>query len=332
MKNVLRRLTLAWLVLASVPAAFAVDIHQVEKELTTTGAVGWIHGASPSQGLYVFTYRNPQNFFDYLEMSLVSFDPQIQRQLSALNRHDQIRVHGKFLINPSPQKHIEIGSIELVKKFESTYASRPYEHEAKVPDELLAKTSAVFLVHAIGAEGHILVVEYKDTVLPIFVERAEFTKNLFRNDVVQLSFVIQNYPGRPVHLNLNAADPAPVKVLDSVVARHGQPADVEGALILFPKSPEILFNVFAVEQIMPQGLKRQYTLVNFDNPSTFAQIRAALQKAFDKYPGAYVNGRNKLVSTRIRVRAKGVFNEVDPNQANSQILLNSLGSIQILEK
>jgi hypothetical protein len=122
-----------------------------------------------------------------------------------------------------------------------------------------------------------------------------------------------------------------VKVLESITSLHGKPAVIEGALIMFPKSPEIIFNVFAVQQELQSGLKRQYTLVNFEDPAAFAKIREKLQAAWDKHKGETVNGRNKLVSLRIKVKATGTFNEVYPNQANPQILLKSAASVEIIE-
>jgi hypothetical protein len=322
----------ALVILMTASCAHAVDLKQIEHELNTTGAVGWVHGASPSQGLYVFTYRNPKDFFDFVEMSLVAPKTEILKQLEALGRHDQVRIKGTFMDNPSPQKHIEVTSVEMVKKFVSPYPVPAYEHEAKVPDELLDKTTARFLVHAVHSDGHILVVEYKDTVLPIWVRNGDLTKNLFRGDVVQLTFSIQANPNQPVHLKINEAAPGAVQLVDSIKARNGKPVTVEGTLVFFPKSPEISFNVFAVLDQLPDGLTRQYTLVNFDSPDAFTAIRKKLQDAWDKYPGAYTNGRNKLVSTRIRVRATGIFNEVDPNQANAQILLKSADAIEVLEQ
>jgi hypothetical protein len=311
--------------------AYSVDLKEVEKELTTTGVEGWIHGSVESQGIYVFTYRTPGSFFDYIEMSLVSDDPGIVKQLATLDRHDKVRVKGAFLDIPSPQKHISAASIEMIKKYQSAYDVAPYQHQTKIPDDLVGKSSANFLVHAIGGNGQILVVEYKDVILPVYVKNGDLTKNLFRGDLVQLQIKIQNDPTEPVHLNLNEKAPQPVQVLQAIQSLHGKPASIEGALILFPKSPEILFNVFAVKQELQDGLNRQYTLVNFDNPDVFAKIRATLQAAWDRHGTDFVNGRNKLVSTKVRVKATGTFNEQDPNQANPQILLNSVDSIQIIE-
>jgi hypothetical protein len=78
---------------------YAVDIKDVEKQLNTTGCVGWVHGAVPGSGMYAFTYRNPQNFFDYIIMSLVTEDPTMMKQLATFGRQDQVKVKGTFLDN-----------------------------------------------------------------------------------------------------------------------------------------------------------------------------------------------------------------------------------------
>lgn len=318
--------------LLSIGSALAVDLGAVEKQLTTTGVEGWIHGSVSGQGLYVFTYRSPKDFFDYVEMSLVWDDASsnsMQKKLATFGRHDKVLVKGEFLKNPSPQKHIKVKSIELVQAYHNPYPMEEHSYEAKIPDDLKGQSSAHFLVHAIAGEGHIVVVEYKDAVLPIFVKNAELTQGLFRNDEVELHFSIREEPEQPVHLALNEKDPQAVKVIDSIRSWHNKKGSIEGALILFPKSPEIAFNVFAVEQPLDSGLKRQFTLVNFSSPEEFEKIRQKLQGAWDQHPNAYINGRNKLVSTQIRVKATGTFNEVSESQANPQILLDSADSIEL---
>ncbi|MES2964955.1 MAG: hypothetical protein V4760_13780, partial [Bdellovibrionota bacterium] len=110
---------------------------------------------------------------------------------------------------------------------------------------------------------------------------------------------------------------------------HGKPAAVEGALIMFPQSPEIIFNVFAVEDASVPGIKRQFTLLNQDDPKVFKEIREKLQAAWDLHPGASVNARNKLKSNKIRVSVKGTFQVIDANQANAQVLLKSANDIVI---
>ena len=90
------------LVLAPLSAR-AVDVNQIEHDLGTTGVVGWIHGAVAERGIYVFTYRNPDDFFDYIEVSLVGMTSDMESRLATLGRHDKVRVKGKFLKNRVPR-------------------------------------------------------------------------------------------------------------------------------------------------------------------------------------------------------------------------------------
>jgi hypothetical protein len=275
----------------------------------------------------------PRETSDYVEMSLTSEnDPVILAKLAAFSRHDKVLVKGSFLKNPSPQKHIAVRAIELVEKYQEPYEREAYRYAAKIPEDLLKATRATFLVHAVAGDGAILVLEYKDQVVPLFVKKPALTHSLYRGDLVDLAYKLQAEPDAPSHLNLNDADPEPVKVLESVVAMHGKPADMDGELVLFPKSPEIKFNVFALLQHLDGSLTRQYTLVNFDSADAFQKIRLKLQAEWDKFGKDYTNGRNKLVSTKVRVHAKGVFNEVDPSQANPQILLKSADDIELYER
>lgn len=330
MKTLLVLLTLS--ILGCSSKAKAVDLGQIEKDLGAKGVEGWVHGAIGDRDLYAFTYRNPKNFFDNIIMSLVTDQPDIIAKLQSVGRHHKVLVKGRFLKNPSPQKHIEVASLEIVKKFESGYATAPYPYDAKIPGDLLKAGSETFLVHAIGGDGRILVLEYKDAVVPMYVKNPELTKNFARNDMVKLAYKIQDKPEGPTHLNLDETAAQPVKVVEAIGALHGKPASFEGALILFPKSPEILFNVFAIQQELPSGLKRQFTIVNFDDAEAFKKVREKLQKAWDKFPADFSNARNKLVHRRIRVKATGVYNQVDANQANPQILVKDADALEIIER
>ncbi len=304
---------------------------QLERELGAGRAVeGEIHGAYPDLNLYVFTFRNPENFFEYVEVSLVAPTDALRAQLADLRRHDRVRIGGAIMNNRSQQTHIELASLEVVRQYAATPPIPPYEYEATVPDDLQGKSSELFLVHAVNAGGSVLVVEHEDVVLPVYVTRPELTRGLARNDVVRLFYEIRTRPDRPVHLQLADVE-RPVEVIDSVTALHGKPAAIEGALVLFPQSPQVRFNVFAVLQELPGNTQRQYTLVNFDDPAVFETIRTKLQAAWDAGgTGSFVSGRNKLVSTKVRIRATGMFNQIDPNQANAQIVLDGPDAIEIL--
>lgn len=291
---------------------------------------GEIHGAFPELDLYVFTYRNPENFFDFVEVSLIPANPQVALELAERRRHDRVRIVGTLADNRSAQRHVEVHSLELVNGYSPSPPIPSHDYRASIPDELIGKDSELFLVHAIGADGAVLVVEHGDVVIPVYVRRPELTRDLARNDVVRLYYRIRNRPDRPVHLEL-ADVAAPVEVVESVTALHGRPAAIEGPLVLFPQSPQVRFNVFAVLQELPGDAQRQFTLVHFDDPAKFEAIRRKLQEAWDAAgPDAAVSGRNKLISTAVRVRATGTFNQTDANQANAQIVLGGPDAIEIV--
>jgi hypothetical protein len=221
--------------------------------------------------------------------------------------------------------------VETVKAFAPAMEIPPYLRDARLPKDLERKNRELFLVHVANSETGVFVVEYRDAIVPVFVRNAKLLEGLYRNDVVELDFRLQDHPSAPAHLNLNESDSKPLRVVDSIQEKHGKPASMEGALVMFPQSPQIKFNVFAVLESLPHGLTRQYTLTNFEDAAAFTKIRAKLQAAWDKEASSrsYDNGRNKLVSRTIRVKATGVFNMVDPAQANPQILVNSPDDIQI---
>lgn len=330
MRGALGRLASITLVTLSLAACSSLP-RELERELRRGRAVeGEIHGAYPALDLYVFTYRAPDNFFEFVEASLVAPNDELAGALAALRRHDRVRIEGTPLDNRSPQIHVELSALEVVDEYEPAPAIPAYEYRAELPRELLGDDDALFLVHAVHADGAILVVEHRDVVLPVFVRRPELTRELARNDIVRLFYEIRNYPDRPVHLEL--ADVArPIEVVDSIMALHGRPADVEGPLVLFPRSPQVRFNVFAVLDELPGRHQRQYTLVNFDSTEVFERIRDKLQAAWDATePSDAVSGRNKLISTTLRVRATGTFNQIDPNQANAQIVLDGPEAIEVL--
>ena len=330
-KGFLGKLLVAFaLVVSAAIPAFAVDLEVVRRELAGEGVVGHIHGSVDDRNLFVFTYRNPEDYFDMVQMSLIGESDAVRDGLAALSRHDKIRVRGELLRNPSPQPHILVTAFDLIEKWESSQPVPPYEH-GSIPDDLKTARSGIFLVHAIAGEGAILVLEYGDQIVPVFVERPELTKDLYRNDMVELKIKARSYPNRPMHLALDHEQEEPVRVLQKVSEMHLKPATVEGALILFPQSPGIMFNVFAVQEPLEHSLSRQYTLINFDDQDAFRRIREKLQAEWDKYPGQYVNARNKLVSTKIRLRVTGRYNVIDPSQANVQILLDDESKIEFLQ-
>ena len=311
------------------PEAYeGLAIASLSQELTNTGLVGRIHGAASESQMFVMAVREPNNFFAHREFSLIPQDEATKDTLDRLNRHDLVCVTGNIIANPSPQQHIALDSIRVLEPWTQPEGFAPYERQA-VPAELTEQTSFIGKVHAIGAGGKILVMGYKDAVVPIYVSATEYTKGLYRGDIVKLTYQIQQYPQRPVHLQLDTTVEQPVEVIDAIAAWNEQPKTLTGSLVKFPQSPQLKFDVYAME-VDTDGIKRYFTLINFENMAEFQNIRQKLAKIWDENAATAVSGRNKLINPEVTIEATGIANIVSPEQANPQILLDNAQQVKQL--
>ena len=330
------------IVLVTVPRIFAapgepciyhseayegLELTQLSKELKTTGLIGRIHGAVASSKMFVMTVREPENFFSYREFSLLPKNKQAIETLSKVNRHDRVCIKGRIISNPSPQKHIVVKSVEVLESWDGLSGFPEHNREANIPAELFDRTDFVGKVHAIGEEGKILVVEYKDGVIPVFVKSPEYTKDLYRGDIVRLSYKLKKVPKSPTHLKLNSRVEKPVEVIDAIADWHNKENTLTGHLVKFPQSPQIKFDVYAIE-VDTMGIKRYFTLVNFEDIAEFQKIRTKLAQIWDDNQETATVGRNMLINPAITIEAHGETNIVSPRQANPQILLNKVEDIQ----
>lgn len=307
---------------------------ELDRCLSAEGVMLEVHGIVPMSSMFVVTFRNPQNFFQSVHLSLIGLSQQTRTFIQSLRRHDVVLVKGYIndLID-SPQVHIMAEVIELLERNPDSPNSGEYTYEA-LPEEILKGTSLVGKVHAIYAEGKVLVVEYKDLVIPVFVEAqyTQATKDLFRGDIITLEYVIQQGPRRPVHLNFNPARGTnALQVKRSVVAAHGTPVKMTGKLLMFPKSPMVKFPVFAIDVDMGDGVYLPHTIISFTDPELFRQARELLQAAWDRHPTTVRNFRNKFINDALSVEVKGTYNMIDAGQANPQIIIESLSAIEVTE-
>lgn len=306
-----------------------LEVSQLSRELKSTGLIGRIHGAASTAQLFVMSVREPGNFFSHREFSLVPGDEATKATLSQVNRHDSICIQGDFLENPSPQKHVWVTSAEVLESWPGLDDLPPYERSAGIPAELATQTQFVGKVHAIGEDGKVLVVEYKDGVMPVFVEATEYTQGLYRGDIVRLSYALQERPQEPTHLKLDLNVAQPVEVLDAIASWHQQEKTLSGKLVKFPQSPQLRFDVYAIE-VETQGIKRTFTLLNFEDMDAFTQIREQLAALWDSHVTTAVSGRNMLINPDVIVEASGSINVVSTEQANPQILLDSAEDIRLV--
>lgn len=305
-----------------------LNLTNLSQELETTGLLGEIHGAvSPSQ-LYVLSVREPKNFFNFRHFSIIPENNKVQQTLAQVKRHDQVCLTGKLINNPSPQPHVLVQSAKIMESWSGLESYEDYTYQAEIPQELKQQTHFIAKVHAISEQGKILVVEYKDGILPIFVKTPELTKDLYRGDLIDLTYTIQTIPNQPTHLQLDDSVQKPLKVIDQLVKRQGEQATLTGNLVKFPKSPQVKFDVYGME-VLTEGIPRYFTLVNFENIQKFERIRLKLAQVWEQNLETVKRGRNLLINPNIMIKAEGKINLVSPQQANPQLLLDSANDVVV---
>jgi hypothetical protein len=304
------------------------EVASLEPALMEGRLPGWIHASVSSRSLYVFTWRKPGDFFTFADFPLVPISNDVAEQLKGIRRHDEVRIKGTFIRNMAPITHIRLEAIEVVKAWQTdeTPPARTPTHE--IPAALAGKSELIGKVHAVANDGRLLVIEYGDAVVPLFVPNAALTRSLYRNDKIRVAFTLGAHPPRPTHLWVDTKKEKPLEVLESLVARHGQPFEAEGTLVRFPQSPQINRDIYAIQVTDADQVSREYTLFNID-PKVFNAVMDKLAQAWRSRPGQGVDGRNKLVNAAIRVRARGRFNVEARNQANAQIIPASADDVTV---
>jgi hypothetical protein len=291
-----------------------------------------VHGVNHDSGLYVGAYSY-DTIFNEIQVSLLTRVPEVRQTLLQIGRHDVIRVWGRLLDFDGPQPHLGLSQIVVEANFEMPgQPHRPEVDWEAVSRDLEGQDEILVVVHTVQQDGQILVIEYKEHIFPIFTrEYQDQARLLNRQDIVRIRYTLQDAPERPIHLLLrpDAAGRA-IDLVDNIAEQHGELRTITGSLVLFPQSPIVRFNVFAIKIDVGHGLSRTYTLINFDDSEVFRKIREKLQAAWDEGDASCVtNDRNKLLNTCIQVSATGPINWVDPNQANPQVLLKSADDIEL---
>lgn len=305
-----------------------IDIVKFEAALKSTGVEGWVHGRLGE--LAVFVYRE-NDFFHYAQFPIVSHIPGVRESLLTLARHDRVMIKGQFIENGAPQKHIYVTELNIVERWDGGGGESvaPYEYSAKLPEDLLNGNTFVGKVHFASIDGSVVVCEYKDAVIPVPGIPGK-TNGLFRGDKIRVHYKIASHPTRPAHLVLDEASQNPLEVLSHIQDLHGKEAIIEGTVVKFPKSPDVAFDVFALQTTDSDFVTLDYTLVNFESPAVFKAIREKLGAAWTENNGTVVSGRNKLHNPRLKIKARGTLNMVAPSQANPQILLKGPEDVTIV--
>jgi hypothetical protein len=306
-----------------------IDTDALAKDLATKGVSGWVHAANPHFKQFVFTYRDSGNFFKFINFSLIGKSDEALRMLKTLRRHDKVLIKGGFSKkNHSPFPHIHATGIDMITRYTGAPDLPPYTHNTDIPAELGREGTLEGKVHIVFNEGKAMVIEYKDVVLPLLVEGdlVQQAAALWRNDIIRLDYKVRRKPRGPFHLEMTGG----LVVIDRMGEGHNTPIELEGSLSLFPKSPQIIFNIFALKVKHPeQNTQRNYTIVNFEDMDLFMKIREKLQKLWDKNQASALPVRNHFNNPTIRLRVRGTKNVVNGEQANPQVLVNSLDDIEL---
>ena len=310
-----------------------ISYEGIESCLQADGVLLEVHGAVPMSSMFVVTFRHPTNFFLSVHLSLIGGNVEMRNFIKTLKRHDVILVKGKFEQVESPQKHVRAQTISLVSRSQDSTHSSEYQYQA-LPAEILQMSELTGRVHSVFGEGRILVVEYKDLVVPVYVQDPWLaqTRALYRGDKIHMKYVIQEEPVRPVHLNFDPNAPQALTVLRSVVQGHGEPVTMTGKLLRFPQSPQIIFPIFAINVDIGDGVMLDHTILSFTDMELFTKIREMFQAAWDKYPLMVRNYRNKEINDALTVTVSGTYNMIDPGQANPQVVMERLEDITIVEE
>ncbi len=305
----------------------AFDLAAFKTQLADGSATVEVHGIDTVNNRYVVTARG-SSFFDYQHFALLGSTSDVWTTIKGLKRHDKIKLRGQLTTEARPFLHINASEVAMVTPYSENLGK--YEYKVKLPDDLLGRSSLIGKVHASHGDGKMLVVDYNGTILPVLVPASHQTaaKAIARGDIVKISYELRDRPTQITHLNLKEEAGA-LEVLEAISAQHGKTVEYSGDLVLFPKSPQVLFNVFAFQKVLADQQTLEYTIVNFDSPELFERIRSKLQAAWDGSTIAAVNDRNKLLKRGLVVTVKGTVNFQDPNQANPQVIVQRLEDVTI---
>jgi hypothetical protein len=300
-----------------------IEINQVGQLLGNGEMIAHIHAAVARGGFYSVTYRDPSSFFKFLDFSLLAQNEEVKSVLRTLNRHDKVQITGKLKDIEPCFPHVEVSEIKVLERFTGLDPFKDYVYKGRYQD-ILDGNTLIGKIHFVSPEQNLLVIEYQDLVVPVFIEKdfSEELKKFFRNDVVKIQYFARLSPRSPPHIELDLLTTKPIQRLIPIDRGHGEEIELKGRLVMFPKSPQIKFPIFAVAKEGQWGTPINFTLVNFENSKFFSKLLKKLNRKWKRHRRYIERGRNYLINTRLEVTVKGTKNVVSRQQANPQILVN----------
>ena len=306
---------LSYLTLSGSHVVYGEGEDQWIQEQLQVGLVLSVHGNIPEQKLFVATWRSKVDFFKYRHFPMIVNDEDLQEVVKQLKRHDKVVVTGHLRYSSTRQEHIRVSKLEVLEVGE---LPPPIDHdipEVPIGDSLTAK------VHF--AKGRTLVVDWQNRVFPVILPNEE--NAFWRNDGIRLQLTKQKWPRLPHHYRLDGE----IEVTEAVESLHNQIKTIQGNLVCYPKSPQIRFDVYAIEWRSPSShLDRFITLMTEDTDEFFEmrdKVKAIWESCSNK-----TRRQQHYVCPDIKMKAHGRMNVVAPTQANVQIMLRSIDDIEEL--
>lgn len=305
-----------------------IDYDELSDKLAGEGLGGWVHGGVESQSMFVFTWRKPGNFFVNVNLPVTSSDSSIMEKIKKLRRHDRLVIKGKFIENNAPIRHINVSEIVEIVEWKGIGSDIDYDYKTDLPADVLSKTSLKGKVHAVANGGSVLVMEYGDRVFPVLSKNPDLTKGLYRNDKIELLYKVLDVGAETKHLLVDLEKTEPVCILEKTVVGHGEPLEVSGPLVFFPKSPQITRNIYAIRTEDTDQVKRNYVVVNFTDINLFNAITAKMNEVWEENEETAEYDRNKFINRKVIVKVKGTKNVISQKQANPQVLIDSMDDLE----
>lgn len=302
--------------------------NSISELLKTTGLTGLVHGSIPGSEMYVFVYGDPIRGGEHY--SLIPLNDEIKAKLENIKRHQTVTITGKLLSKGTPQQHVLTEGIKVEKKWEPQvtfkYTNQPYFTLEELKEHLKGKEEINCVVHAVLHDGKVLIINYRENILPVHITDPECTKNLRSSDKISLRYKIREHDEGPLHLSLRIEkDIPPVKVLDGikVLSDSKEKYKLEGSLVWFPKSPLLLWEVWGLRVKDSNGLIRTYSLHNLRDKKDVKKIDEILQEAWKKRDRGFILSSSSFYHPDIRVEVVGDVVHFAQNQRNPLIDLDS---------
>lgn len=294
------------------------------------GLAGTLHGKTPDRqgNPVVLTVRDPDDFFAARQLTLIPSSPDSAETLNLAKRNDMVCIRGSLAPFGGDQIHVTVSEVDFLEPFSDRYPDLPpYAYSGPNPEDLPPQGELKARIHS--AEAELLVVEVGDRIMPVAVPQGMDISPLpWRFDTVTMNFRKAPMPGGITHLVL--AGPA-LAITASLRADHGKATTVEGNLAVFPKSPLISRDTYAISRVDGDGFETTFTLVNLDDRAVFEAAQKKLADAWltAENSGAITRGRNHFLNPTVRISVTGTLNVVSAAQANPQVIVSSPEDINV---